>query len=122
MKTPVAVKLIPLFCLLAFVAIFSGQMMLFKHAEADVDRGIANYQHGNYADAESQMRHALDLNPNNGYASYYLGLSLLHEGNLSEARRRMETARTIAHGDKFMQRNALLEEEVTASLDHLQRP
>lgn len=122
MKTPIAAKLVPLFCLLAFAAIFGRQMLLFKHAEADVDHGIASYQRGDYADAESQMRHALELNPNNGYASYYLGLCLLHEGNLPEARRRMETAQTIAHGDKFMQRNRPLEEEVTVSLDHLQHP
>ena len=122
MKTHIAVKLVPLFCLLAFAAVFGGQMLLFKHAEADADHGIAGYQQGDYAAAESQLRSALSINPNNGYASYYLGLCLLHEGNISEARRRMETARTIAHGDKFMQRNAPLEEEATASLDHLQRP
>ena len=122
MKRHVAVKLVPILCLLAFAAIFGGQMLLFKHAETDVDHGIASYQRGDYADAESQMRHALDRNPNNGYASYYLGLCLLHEGNISEAKRRMETAQIIAHGDKFMQRNKPLEEKVTASLDHLPHP
>ncbi len=122
MKTSIVVKLVPLFCLLAFAAIFGGQMLLFKHAEADVGHGIASYQHGDYAEAESGMRHALDLNPNNGYASYYLGLCLLRDGDVSGAKRRMETAQAIAHGDKFMQRNEPLEEEVKASLGHLQRP
>ncbi len=122
MRMPIAAKLVPLFCLLAFAAIFGGQMLLFEHAEADVDHGIVSYQHGDYADAESQMRHALDINPNNSYASYYLGLCLLREGNLSEAKRRMETAQTIAHGDKFMQWNEPLEGKVTASLDYLQHP
>ena len=122
MRTHIAVKLVPIFCLLAFAAVFGGQVLLFKHAEADVDHGIASYQRTDYANAESQMRQALNLNPNNGYASYYLGLCLLREGNLSEARRRLETAQTVARGDKFMQRNAPLEGEVTAALDHLQHP
>lgn len=122
MKTHIAVKLVPLFCLLAFAAIVGGQMLLFQHAEADVDHGIASYQHKDYADAESRLRQALSIDPNNGYASYYLGLCLLHKGSISEARRRMKTARTIAQGGKFMQRNAPLEEEVTAALGHFQHP
>ena len=122
MRVHVLAKSIPLVCLGLFVAVFGGQMFIYHHAEAVVSLGIDDYNQGAYAGAEPQMRAALGLNPDNAYASYYLGLCLLRDGNISEAKRRLQTAQTIASGSKFMEWNEPPADEASAALNRLGNP
>ena len=119
MRAHILAKIIPLACLGLFIVIFGGQMLLFRHAETDVSLGIAAYDHGDYTEAKGEMRHALSLNPDNAYASYYLGLCLVRDGNTVEGKRRLLTARTIARGRKLMERNEPLADEASAALSRL---
>ena len=122
MRVPIVARIIPLACLGLFLVIFGGQMLLYHHAEAHVSLGIADYNQGAYAGAETQMRHALDLNPDNAYASYYLGLCLLRDGDKAEGIRRLQTAKVIAQGNRLMERNQPLADEASAALNRFGNP
>lgn len=119
MRWPVIVCLV---CLLLFAAIFGGQIAVFRQAEAETRSGIGCYQTGAFGEAEGHLRQALRANPNNANASYYLGLCLWHEGDLTGAKQRLETARTIAQGGKLVERNEPLVEETQAALARLGSP
>ena len=119
MRVHILVKIIPLVCLGLFMVIFGGQILLYRHAETAVNQGISAYNHGDYTEAEGEMRHALSLNPDNAYASYYLGLCLVRDGNTAEGKRRLLTAQTVARGSKLMERNEPLADEVSAALSRL---
>ena len=60
----------------------------------DFKPGYTHYQQGSYAAAETDFRKFTQgsQTANEGYGHYYLGLCLLHEGKLAEARPEIQSA------------------------------
>jgi len=61
---------------------------------AQADDGIALYKAGDYATAETKLREALKTEPGNTTVRYYLGLSLMYQGNFAEALEELKAARS----------------------------
>ena len=65
-----------------------------KWAFAQTDTGIELYRAGEYKNAESKLKETLKKEPDNTTARYYLGLSLIYQGNFSEALVELKTAKS----------------------------
>jgi len=63
-----------------------------KNAHAHLNEGIALYNQKKYADAESHLRQAVELNNSDPAAHYYLGMSLLSAKHYQEAETELELA------------------------------
>ena len=61
---------------------------------AQADSGIELYNAGEYTEAESKLRDALKAEPKNTAARYYLGLSLMYQGNFAESLKELKTAKS----------------------------
>jgi TolA-binding protein len=67
---------------------------VFSGIADDFKPGYTHYQQGNYAAAETDFRKFTQgsWTANEGYGHYYLGLCLLHEGKMDEARTEIQFA------------------------------
>ena len=61
---------------------------------AQEDNGIELYEAGEYARAESKLRETLKMKPRDATARYYLGLSLMYQGNFAESLKELKSAKS----------------------------
>lgn len=90
---------------IAFFALFSYGVL--NSISADFRPGYAHYKQGNYTAAEADFRkmtQGWDSNENIGH--YYLGLCLLHEGRMEEARPEIQFAVDHPGGGKSSKGNS----------------
>ena len=56
--------------------------------------GISDYRNGNYPRATQELKTAIQLEPSDPYAHYYLGLTLKKTGDITGARRALVDAKS----------------------------
>jgi tetratricopeptide (TPR) repeat protein len=62
-----------------------GSVRAAEQAEVEYDKGVLEYSNRNYLDALDHLRKAVELEPNNPDAQFYLGLTLTRLGEFPEA-------------------------------------
>jgi tetratricopeptide (TPR) repeat protein len=87
------------FNILVLCLVFCFTVSIPKGAFAQIKSGIELYEAGDYVNAEAKLRVELKAEPRNTTARYYLGLSLLYQGNFEEALDELKTAKSEQEGD-----------------------
>lgn len=79
---------------LAFCMLFCLSVSISQPIYAQADNGIELYEAGEYTKAESEFRETLKAEPRDVTARYYLGLSLMYQGNFAESLKELKTAKS----------------------------
>ncbi len=95
------------FNILALCLVFGFSVSVPQWAFAQIKSGIELYEAGDYVNAEAKLRVELKTEPRNTTARYYLGLSLLYQGNFEEALEELETAKSERESDSQFSRPAV---------------
>lgn len=82
------------FNILALCTAFCLSASIVQPVFAQEESGIALYNAGKYAEAESRLRDALKVEPKNTAVRYYLGLSLMYQGSFTESLKELKTAKS----------------------------
>ncbi|MBN2320712.1 MAG: tetratricopeptide repeat protein [Acidobacteria bacterium] len=81
------------FNIMALCMVFCLSAAVSQPIYAQADDGIELYKAGEYEKAESKLKETLKNEPLNTTARYYLGLSLMYQGNFTQALEELKTAK-----------------------------